>query len=52
MLAGPLALACPPIELAEAEVAVGEERTHVELVREHHGFTVMAFGRLGVGGSR
>src|SRR6266508_2529632 len=40
-----LALARAPVELAEAEVAVGDERAHAELGGEGQGGAVVCFGR-------
>src|SRR5213593_4810052 len=39
-----LALACAPVELAEAEVAVGDERAHAELAGERQRFAVICLG--------
>src|SRR2546428_130320 len=50
VFAGVLPLACAPVELAEAEVAVGDERAHAELVGEGHGLPVGGFGLLGIRG--
>jgi hypothetical protein len=36
-----------PVELAEAEVAVGDERAHAELAGEGQRLAVVAFGVLG-----
>src|SRR5215468_1219992 len=37
-----------PVELAEAQVAVGEEWPHAEFVGERHGLTIVTFGLLRV----
>jgi hypothetical protein len=52
VFAGPLALARAPVELAEAEVAVGDERAHAEVVGECQGLAVGAFSVLGAAGRR
>jgi hypothetical protein len=39
-----------PVQLAEAEVAVGDEGAHAELVGEHPGLAVVAIGRLDLDG--
>ncbi len=44
-----VALAAAPVEFAEAEVAVGYERTHAKLLRQLHRLAVMAFNYLYVG---
>ena len=41
-----LLLASPAVELAEPEVAVGDERAHPELVGERHGPTVRSLSFL------
>src|SRR6266852_6955487 len=40
MLTRVIPLVCPPVELAEADVAVGKERAHPELLGERQGCTV------------
>jgi hypothetical protein len=50
VLPGLLALARAPGELAEAEVAVGHQRTHTQLFGERHGLAVMGFGGLDLRG--
>ena len=53
MLLRLLALASAPVELAEAEVAVGDERAHPELLGERERVTVMAVSvlrRIAAGG--
>ena len=53
VLAGLLALARAPVELAEAEVAVGDERAHLELLGERERVTVVAVSvlrRIAAGG--
>src|SRR6185295_5485575 len=47
LLSGLLALVRVRVELAEAEVAVGDEGTHAELARECQGLAVVAFSGLG-----
>ena len=47
MFLGLLPLARAPVELAEAEVAVGDERAHAELAGECQRLAVVAFGVLG-----
>jgi hypothetical protein len=42
MLTRVIPLVCSPIELAEADVAVGKERAHPELAGERQGCTVVA----------
>src|SRR6266446_3462954 len=42
MLTRVIPLVCPPVELAEADVAVGKERAHPELLGERQGCTVVA----------
>src|SRR5262249_10166533 len=42
----PLALARAPVELAEAEVAVGDERTHTSLFGKSLRIVVVVFGRF------
>jgi hypothetical protein len=41
-----------PVELAETEVAVGDERAHAELAGERQGFAVVAFSVLGAAARR
>src|SRR5258705_6108094 len=41
MLARVIPLVCSPVELAEAEVAVGDERPHADLIGERDGVTVV-----------
>ena len=48
MLAGLLALARAPVELAEAEVAVGDERAHAQRLGEGQGLAIVGLGALGV----
>src|SRR5262245_8290936 len=49
MLLRLLALARAPVELAEAEVAVGDEGTHAEFGGKRHRLPVVVFGGLSVG---
>src|SRR5512132_4011557 len=42
-----LALARAPVELAEAEVTVGDEGAHAELAGEGQGLAVVAFSLVG-----
>src|SRR6266851_6076821 len=42
MLTRVIPLVCSPVELAEAEVAVGDERAHAELLGKRPGCTVVA----------
>src|SRR5262249_9067776 len=39
-----LAPACAPVELAEAQMAVGDEGTHAEFLRQGHGLAVVRHG--------
>jgi hypothetical protein len=48
VLARLLALACAPVELAEAEVAVGAERAHAQFFGEDHGLPVAGFSLFGI----
>jgi hypothetical protein len=43
-----LAFARAPVELGEAEVAVGGERAHAELLGERRGLLVVSLAALGV----
>src|SRR5262245_55619599 len=47
-----LALARAPVELAEAEMAVGDEGAHAEFTREGQRPAVVTFSVLGAGGRR
>ena len=47
MLARPLGRARTPVELAETEMAVGDDRAHPELLGERERVTVVTFGVLG-----
>ena len=49
MLAGVLALAGAAVELAKAEVAVGSERAHAELVSQRQRLSIAALGVLDMG---
>jgi hypothetical protein len=49
VLLGRLMVAGPPVELAEAEVAVGEKRAHPELVGQCGGLAVSRLGLIGMG---
>ena len=49
MLVGFLTLVCAPVQLAEAEVAVSDERTHAELARPGQRLTVVVVRLIGVG---
>ena len=44
MLLGSLALACAPVERAEAEVAVGDERAHSQFPRDREGVLIVVLG--------
>src|SRR5262249_59120166 len=44
VLAGFTALAGASVELAEPQVAVGQDRTHAQLVSDGHGLPVRGFG--------
>ena len=48
MLLGLLALARAPVELAEAEVAVGDERAHAARLGERQRLAVVGLAALGV----
>ena len=48
MLAGLLALACVPVELAEAEVTVGDERAHAARLGERQRLAVVGLALLGI----
>jgi len=48
VLLGLLALARAPVELAEAEVAVGDERAHAELRGDCQRLSICCFGLIGV----
>jgi hypothetical protein len=55
VLLGLCAVAGAPVQLAEAEVAVGDERAHAELRRESEtllevGFCGLDLGRIAMGG--
>src|SRR5215831_18833591 len=50
VLAGLLTLSRAPVEFAEAEVAVGDERSHAELGGERHSLLEMRSSRVGVSG--
>src|SRR6266849_2627807 len=49
VLARVIPLVRSPVEFAKAEVAVGDERAHPELLGQRPGLTIMAFRRLDVG---
>jgi hypothetical protein len=42
-------LARAPVELAEAEVAVGDEGAHAKFASQGEGLRIVAFGHLGAG---
>src|SRR5262245_55358031 len=42
----------PLVQLAEAEVAVGDERAHAEVGRQRHRLVVAVYGRLDLRGIR
>ena len=50
MLRRLLALARAPIEFAEAEVAVGDQRAHGEVARERQRLAVVGFSILSAAG--
>jgi hypothetical protein len=51
VLLGLLGFTCPPVEPAEAEVAMGHKRAQLELGGQGHSGTVVRRGRRHVGAS-